>query len=102
MENFNSEVHPGDFEIGSTESRAAARARLQSALSIFILLVDSPPRDVQGNVLPHPEPEIISAECGRMRYDRLPGESVEALKARVLADRPVGMQIVLLNQAPIS
>lgn len=96
MEDFNShEAHPGDFKIGSVESRAAARARLESAPPDIVLVgVTAPPKDLLGNVLSHAESEPW-AEARGVRYEKLPGESLNELKARVLRDQPLGTWIAV-------
>jgi len=93
MENFSSDTHPGDFEPGSIESRAAARARLGAHLPPHIILRIVHARDG----MPHPGQRIVSAFCNGRNYTRDADETERALVDRILLDWPVTPQIVVLK-----
>jgi hypothetical protein len=97
------DLRHGNFPIGSLENRAAARARLEQpdAPDICFIVVKAGPRDAQGRLIANFQPQIAWASCEGVRYDRLPRESVDELKGRVLAGRPLTPQIVVLRSAPL-
>jgi hypothetical protein len=82
---------PGDFPLGSPESRAAARRAVDAIDAqvppLVIAFVACGPRDENGRLLgPPPESQSGCIDKGDgTRIPREPGESLERFKNRLLA-----------------
>lgn len=95
MENFSSDTHPGDFQLGSPEGRAAARAVLADPegrppyliLEFVGVMHDSNGAPVGPNV------DFKRAEIGDRVFERGEGEELEAFKARVIGELPATQPI---------
>lgn len=90
-------VLPGDFPIGSPESRAAARAMaerfpsLPDIISVYVEpLVDAEGKHIYGGQRSDSVSASVDYGGTRTNYDRNPGETLEDFENRVLASHPRG------------
>lgn len=86
-------LSPGDFPIGSLQSRAAARVMLEARVQppdmviSFVgakVVIDDDGTERMTSVYPR----VTKCTCNGIDYEALPGESTEDFAARVLALQP--------------